>query len=235
MDLAKQEKISVLVVNYNQQKELNALISLLKPFLRGLNYEVIVFDASNNFKAKNDVKYYSLSKNVGYGTAINYLATKASGDHFLILNPDIELNGFLKPDFQKYLESDLKTVVISLGKAEKQYSVPLIAHFKGKKRFSGFSFLIASHAFKQLGGFDNSYFMYFEDDDLNIKLKRFGLKTMYLDKPLITHNKTYKNKTFKTRKKYYYDSQLIFLRKNHKIFYLLFYIPNRILSFLASV
>lgn len=234
MDLTKQEKISVLAVNYNQKQELNTLISSLNEFLVGLNYEVIIFDNSSNFLPKTNVKVFSIGKNIGYGTAIDYLATKATGKHFLIINPDVVFKGALKPSFISYLNSDLKTVVLSLGKGEKQYTLPFLVRFQNKKRFSGFAFLIAKHAFKQLGGFESSYFMYFEDDDLNLKLEKFGLKTLYLQKPLAVHKKTYKNENFKKRKKYYYDSQLIFLKRNHKLAYFFFYIPSKILSLISS-
>lgn len=234
MDSAKLEKISVLVVNYNQQQELNALIGSLDTFLKGLSAEVLVFDNSGDFKPKNGVKVYSVDKNIGYGTAINFLSTKASGKHFLILNPDVTFNRPFLKAFKKYLNASLKTAVLSLGKADKQYTVPFFVHFSSKKRFSGFAFLIAKHAFKQLGGFENSYFMYFEDDDLSLKLKKFGLKTLYLKKPTANHKKTYSNENFRKRKKYYYDSQLIFLKRNHKFFYFVFYIPTKILSYISG-
>jgi hypothetical protein len=229
MDLKKQ-KISVLVVNYNQDQNIHALLSNLKTFFKGLNYEVLVFDNSNTLKKSSDYKLFSLQKNIGYGSAINYLATKAIGDYFLITNNDLAYSGFFKKYFSDFLKTPVNVGVLSLDKAQKLYKAPILNLFSSKKRFSGHSFLVEKHVFKALGGFDNNFFMYLEDDDFAKELEKFDIKTEYLTKFVVNHTKQYRYLDAK-RRFYYYSSVIYYLKKHNKISYFIFFIPLSILKY----
>ena len=52
---------------------------------------------------------------------------------------------------------------------------------------SGSCFMVRRSAFDQVGGFDESYFMYFEDVDLGYRLARAGWKNEYLPQAFATH------------------------------------------------
>jgi len=51
----------------------------------------------------------------------------------------------------------------------------------------GANFFIRSEAFKQIGGFDPAYFMYYEDIDFCIRLRRTGWKIVFLPDAVIHH------------------------------------------------
>jgi N-acetylglucosaminyl-diphospho-decaprenol L-rhamnosyltransferase len=52
---------------------------------------------------------------------------------------------------------------------------------------SGACVLVRRSAFDQIGGFDESYFMYFEDVDLGYRLARAGWRNRYLPEAIVTH------------------------------------------------
>jgi N-acetylglucosaminyl-diphospho-decaprenol L-rhamnosyltransferase len=70
------------------------------------------------------------------------------------------------------------------------YRVPLSAA-DGQRQagwLSGACVLIRTDAFEQLGGFDNSYFMYFEDVDLGARLAAQGWLNVYLPEAQVMHS-----------------------------------------------
>lgn len=53
--------------------------------------------------------------------------------------------------------------------------------------FCGGSVIIRKDIFENLGGFDKSFFMYYEDVDLSLKMKRIGYKIVYEPKSVVFH------------------------------------------------
>lgn len=52
---------------------------------------------------------------------------------------------------------------------------------------SGACILVRRRAFDQIGGFDNEYFMYFEDVDLGFRLSRAGWRNVYVPSAEVVH------------------------------------------------
>ncbi len=87
---------------------------------------------------------------------------------------------------------------------------------------SGAFFLARKQVVDELGGFDETFFMYGEDIDLAYRMKEKGYKVMYYPKYHVTHlkyqsglKKGKKNTENKT-KKYFYDAMKIFYRKHYE-------------------
>ncbi|PIR42969.1 hypothetical protein COV24_04925 [candidate division WWE3 bacterium CG10_big_fil_rev_8_21_14_0_10_32_10] len=259
MDTLKQKtKISILIVNFKQSKQVVNLISKLKRDLTDYILEINIYDNTPNsllltllhlknvkpikfvhqsavLYKKDNIGIYKCGTNIGYSSAINYLASKSAGDLFIILNPDIKiLKNFSKP-ISFYKKAAITQPAFSLGEADKLYTVPFFTHlFNAKKRFSSYGFIVPRNLFNSVGGFDNRFFLYFEDDDFAYTLIRFGLKTKYPKNPYIAHLKTYTNISFIKRKSYYYDSLNFFLYKNKRLSYYLFYFPILFLKLLRG-
>lgn len=53
--------------------------------------------------------------------------------------------------------------------------------------FCGASVIIRKDIFNKLGGFDESFFMYYEDVDLSLRMKRMGWKIIYEPKSVVFH------------------------------------------------
>lgn len=227
---------SFLIVNYRQNIELKSLVNYINTNFK-YNFEILIFNNSrSNIKFSNaNIKVYSVNKNIGYATAIDFLATKAKYAYFYILNPDIKFIKNINSSLIKFSSLPLPYGVFSLAGADKTITTPLFSKFlSSTKRYSSFAFIVYKETFLVLGGYNPKYFMYFEDEDFNKKLNKFKIKTYYPKKPYVKHLKTYKNINLFKRKYHYYKSFLLFLKNNHFFTYLLFYIPLKILIWVCK-
>jgi GT2 family glycosyltransferase len=98
----KKEKInlSIIIVNYNLAKEIENCLDSLLPKIKQLyliNYEIIIIDNNSPDKQLADVqnkydndniKFYYLQENLGFGQACNFGYSKSSGKYLCFLNPD---------------------------------------------------------------------------------------------------------------------------------------------------
>ncbi|NTV41378.1 MAG: hypothetical protein HGA61_03845, partial [Candidatus Moranbacteria bacterium] len=83
---------------------------------------------------------------------------------------------------------------------------------------SGAAFLINADLFKEIGGFDENFFMYFEDVDLCLRLKRLGKKILLLSKSNVLHFGGRSSNNDLEKKRYYYESQDYYFKKHFGIF-----------------
>ena len=194
----RQPLVSIIIVTYHSEKYitdcLNSLAKITYP-----NYEIIIID--NN------------TKNLGYATANNLAALKAKGQYLFFLNPDTQVT----PDFLDYLVAKLEAnspiavvqpAVYLLKDKNKLNLTGKITHYLGMDwikdylssqkvksqfiySFSGSAFLIRKNIFLKLHGFDNKYFMYYEDSDLSWKINLAGQKIYFENKSIIYHDYKY--------------------------------------------
>ncbi len=227
---------SFLIVNYNSTENINRLITEIKQNF-SYPFEVLVFDNSVNFETSDkDIKVFNVGKNIGFGSAVNYLSIKSKYDYLFVLNPDIKITKSLDEVLEKFVDLPIEYAVFSLNKADKLYKTPFLGRFfDNDKRFSSNAFVVGSEYFKALGGFNNHYFMYFEDNEFAFALKKFNLKTFYPSKPYIEHLSNYNFVGGLKRKKLYYQSFLYYLKNNFKTSYFIFYIPLKIALILSKL
>ncbi len=155
--------------------------------------------------------------NIGYGAANNLaFASLSPHDFVLVLNPDVALDSNAIVAGVGYLQSDIKTVMVSPVAVNEQgaplylaYRYPSVAALglRGfattfiKKNFesvlaryefrscgdppfdgalekltlvSGCFMLTRGSTFRDVGGFDENFFLYFEDFDLALRISRLG-------------------------------------------------------------
>lgn len=79
---------------------------------------------------------------------------------------------------------------------------------------SGAAMFIRKEIFNQPGGFDEKFFMYFEDIDLCKRVRNLGYKVLYYPEFVIKHfgGKSFLDK--KEQKKYFYSSQDYYFKKH---------------------
>ena len=79
---------------------------------------------------------------------------------------------------------------------------------------SGGAMMIRRSLFSELGGFDENYFMYFEDVDLCLQAKKRGWKIAVCPEAKIFHKSGQSFSGKRKKKKYYYNSQSYYIKKN---------------------
>ena len=208
---------------------------------KNINFEIIV--VNNSAEKINEIPNIILiesSKNLGFGKGQNRGAKNAKGDFLWILNSDTEIidRGFRKVVDE--IKKDEKIGVIGvriLGEYSKPQSwsagiEPTIWHlirnnfgFSASRKIwnslkkrevdwvSGASLLVRRELFLKIGGFDEKFFMYFEDIDLCKRVRKAGYKVIYYPDFVIRHfgGKSFKDKEI--QKKYYYQSQDYYFQK----------------------
>jgi hypothetical protein len=194
------------------------------------------------------IKLVNSSKNLGFGTGGNLGAKKARGDLLFFLNPDAEIiSGSIEDIFKKFkLDKNLGIVGAGIfdkkGKKQKWSAGREISFFnlirnnlgfsKSQKIWnssketecdwvSGTALFIKRAVFEKLGGFDEDFFMYFEDMDLGKRARILGKKVVFYPDFKIFHKGGESWDNFKLQKKHYYNSMEKYLKKHSKIFSLL--------------
>lgn len=188
-----------------------------------------------------DVKAVSSGGNVGFGAANNLGAKLAKWEYLVFLNPDVEI---LSSKAEAVLEEFKKDesigaigvrLVTPEGKVQKWcagYEINIIDLARNNLGFpksqkiwkskikkeadwvSGTAFFISKKLFGEIGGFDENFFMYFEDIDLCKRIRNVGKKILYFPNFCVRHKSGESYQDKKTQKKDYYKSQEYYFKKH---------------------
>lgn len=169
----------------------------------------IIQKFTNNFSKK--IISVLNKDNLGYAQANNLAVELSNGEFIFILNPDTHVdNGFLEPlveEIQKKNVSavqplvylfDKKTINLS-GKVThflgfdwlKDFNQTIVPNAQQIFSFSGSGILINKRDFFSVNGFDEQFFMYYEDSDLSWKLNLIGKKILFTPKSVLYHDYKY--------------------------------------------
>lgn len=146
--------------------------------------------------------------NLGFASGSNLGAQRASGELLFFLNPDTELwpgaiaslvaeagsrpralitAKLMNPDGSVNacgLELHYTGLATCRGLGDDSAAYPGLHRVA---LLSGAAFVIAREVFNELGGFDDAYFMYFEDVDLSLRARLAGLALFCDGRALVTH------------------------------------------------
>lgn len=137
---------------------------------------------------------------IGYGRNVNFGARHSNGKYLLLLNDDV----FLDPGAVDALKREMvgsvgmvahllmypEGVIYHAGKArtpgergwghiDYRKHVPSITQPTEMENVCGASVLVRREAFYQIDGFDEEFFIYAEDDDFALRMRRAGWRIMY--------------------------------------------------------
>ena len=165
---------------------------LIKKNINNLkNFNTIIIDNSNCYKTYNlvkefkNIKYIKTTKNLGYGVANNIAIRNSETKYVLILNPDIVIDitsiqilfesikkyqnfGILAPSL--YDQNNIRRTNGSRSILKNKRISYVSSNFpNGDACYDyviGCAMLIEKQFFLNIGSFDETFFMYFEDNDL---------------------------------------------------------------------
>lgn len=187
------------------------------------------------------IKIINAGQNLGFGRGHNLGALQAQGEILWLLNTDTSVVSDniseVLDEFKNYPKIGIigPKLITEMGETQ-----PWIAGFepnlwdliknnlgikssrkiwesKEKKEadwVSGTSLFIRKDVFLKLGGFDERFFMYFEDIDLCKRIREAGYKVIYFPEFSVRHfgGKSFENSGL--QKKYYYQSQDYYFKKH---------------------
>jgi GT2 family glycosyltransferase len=232
-------ELSIIIVNYQSVGYLKKCVASVFDKAKNISFEIIVVNNSEDvINEISDIKIINSKENLGFGKGQNLGVKNASGEILWLLNADTEV---LSGDIQGIIREAQEKGVVgpklldNSGRAQSwsagveptiwdliKNNLGLKASRKvwqsPKKReadwVSGTSLFIRKDVFQKLGGFDEKFFMYFEDIDLCKRAREAGYKVIYFPEFIIRHfgGKSFENSAL--QKKYYYQSQDYYFEKH---------------------
>ncbi len=205
--------VSVVIVNYNSGSYAKICIeSLLKQ--QDVQLEIIIVDNSSKDDSiailsnafKSSITLIKSEENLGFARANNLGAAQAKGEFLLLLNPDTEISdshdianliGFIC----KHPQYGMVGPAIFEPRKSKQV-MPRLSYPASKKlKFTdnlkrlpgniawllGACLLFKRSVYQLIAGFDSDYFLYGEDADIGLKIRRAGFEIGYCDTVKIMH------------------------------------------------
>ena len=181
------KKITIILIAYKSEKLINAFVKKIPNTIK-----VIIIENSNNLllKRKIEKKYKNIKvyikKNEGVSASINYAVKKIKTEFFLQISPDIK---FDYKDINKFIEvaKKLDNKFSALGprflnvnnKSHKQINKNL--KIGSINSIHGSFMFINKKRFKEIDGFDNNFFLYFEETDYCKRASNVGLKAYQIN------------------------------------------------------
>ena len=199
-DKGEQRAVSVVVVAFHSIEPLRALLpNLQRARLSLLVRQVII--VNNSIEDAAEVRKLSLefdcqviqnNENLGYGTAANIGAAHATESFLLFLNPDVTVSSASIELLAYHARTNPKGVAFgptlmddgrlrSFKRVSRADPNPRPSSGSLRRKdiittawLSGCAMFVRSGAFHKAGGFDENIFLYYEDDDLCIRLRQQG-------------------------------------------------------------
>lgn len=161
-------------------------------------YKIIIVENSYDKSLKEIIKKkykkvdIYLKKNIGYGSAVNFASKKVKTKYFFVMNPDVKLQS----NTLKNLINAAKNIpnfgaIGPINANQKKKYKNIIV---GKKKLIAAAMLLQTRIFKKINGYDENFFLYFEDDDYFLRCDSLKLKLYFITNSCFDHVK-YQKKT----------------------------------------
>ncbi len=243
------DDLTLIVVSYRSEELILKNLDVLRKF------KVIIIDNSNSDKLESHIKKYKniilvrSEKNLGYGKAVNLGVSKAKTCFILHVSPDILLNEkSIKILFSNFPEDENNIGILGPSLFDKNMNrrtngtISYLKKLEGKKILNttnnipqgnmcceylvGCCYLMKKDFFTYLGGFDENFFMYFEDNDLCDRTVKNGKIIMEITSAKFIHleNSSSKKKKYTNHKLsiIHKVSSYVYLKKNVSVISLIF-------------
>ncbi|MFS8160573.1 MAG: glycosyltransferase family 2 protein, partial [Candidatus Roizmanbacteria bacterium] len=199
--------------------------------LAGFDGEVFVVDnASTQFNPPKRVSAIRNKNNQGYAFAANQAAVESTGGWLLFINPDVTLTDSLVKGM--IMEAQEKGYdACSPLSSSKGYLLPLPSPFEVISQYTPFGkvlisrstkatlfggcLLIKRSVFEEIGGWDEQFFLWFEDADLTKRLYDGGFNVGWLSTN-VHHfgGSSFENLTSEIKRKIFFHSLTQYARKH---------------------
>ena len=192
----KFEDITFIIVTYQSENVLYECLDSLPK-----NCKKIIVDNSNHINLEKDLKLkydnieVIMSKNVGMGAGNNIGLRLCKTNFAYILNPDTKMNEDTLHIFLKELENIKDFTLASPLNSDPKYpnykntlkKENTYKNIISVRSIDGFSMLINLKKFKDRNLFDENYFLYLENDDLCLRIKKNKEKIYIIKNSFINH------------------------------------------------
>tara|TARA_B100000767_G_C19677535_1_gene498035 strand:+ start:95 stop:940 length:846 start_codon:yes stop_codon:yes gene_type:complete len=244
------DKLTIILISYKSEKKIKTFIKEIPKDIK-----VVIVENSKNILLKKSIekKYKNITvfiqENNGVSASINFAVKKVKTKYFLQISPDIQfkfkqLNIFFK------IAKELNNKFSALGprflnvktKSHKQIKSDL--DIGSINSIHGSFMFINKKRFKEIKGFDENFFLYFEETDyckraLNIGFKAYQvneIKVKTKGRTVMVNSKKEKNDLANLLTWHFIWSKYYFTKKNYgSIISIILFIPILIRAFFKVI
>ena len=192
-----ESKIKLTTVVLISHRSKNLVLSFIKNLTQKI--QILIIDNSKDEDLKKEISKYQNIKiifmeNKGYGSAINYARTFIKTKYFFIFSPDVNnVSTKLISIFENKANMIKKFGAIGprfLNVKEKSHRQTDVKKKIGNiDSISGAAMFFDTNIFDDIGGFDENFFLYFEETDYCKRARKKGYKIYQLNNTKVGHNK----------------------------------------------
>jgi len=188
--------ITIVITSFKSDEKIEKCLNSIDS-----SYKVLVIENSNDGVFKNNIekKFKNAEcvltgENLGYGKANNIGLKRTNTKYALILNPDTTLDPSALENFFKVIKKIPDFAIIAPSIQEEKNAKNNVNNSNpiSVKSVKGFAMFLNMSEFKNVGFFDENFFIYFEEIDLckrltnnnkkiylvpNIRIKHFGAQS----------------------------------------------------------
>ena len=186
------KKITIVINTFKSEDKIHQCLDAISS-----EFKVIIIENSNDKNLKEilenkykNVECFLTGENLGYAKGNNLGLSKVKSQYALILNPDAIVE---KNTLNNFLVSAERLGDFSIIGPAKQDEFKNSDYLKNKNQIfevnsvKGFAMFLNLNQFKDIGFFDDNFFIYLEEIDLCLRLKKNN-KKIYLDKNILINH-----------------------------------------------
>ena len=237
--------LTIVINTFNSDEKIYSCLDTIHS-----DYKILIIENSNNlqFKKLIEKRYPNVTcelagDNLGYAKGNNLGLSKVNSKFALILNPDTSLDGDALNNFFVTAQKLEEFAIIAPAVQEKGDD----KKFKYNKdpieieNVKGFAMFLNIDQFKDIGFFDDNFFIYFEEIDLCRRLRKMK-KKIYLDQTIkinhiggSSHNQLINFEMELSRNWHWMWSTFYYHKKYYGFFIALLMVSRKFLSALIKV
>ncbi len=203
-------EVSAILVTYNSRPVLDGCLRSLQA-QEGIGLEILIVDNASEDGTADwlaerfpEIRLWRNRENVGFGRACNQGMREARGEVLLFVNPDLRfpepdavarLAGALRADPSLgavgpalYEEDGLRQPSTARSYPNERWTKGELGPLPGElAALLGACLALRAETAKSVGGFDEDFFLYGEDQDLCLRLRRKGLRLACLSEVRALH------------------------------------------------
>ena len=237
--------LTIVINTFNSDEKIYSCLDSINQ-----DYKILIIENSKNIKFKENIeKKYSnvvcelTGENLGYAKGNNLGLSKVKSSFALVLNPDTLMK---KKSIDNFFNTALKyddfAIIAPAVQEKKDFKMSEKNNNVFEvKSVKGFAMFLNLDKFKDVGFFDDNFFIYFEEIDLCRRLKQLN-KKIYLDSSIkidhmggSSHNQSIDFEMELSRNWHWMWSTFYYHKKYSGFFYAVIKISSKFFSALTKV
>jgi GT2 family glycosyltransferase len=231
-------QITIVITSYKSDEKIVKCLKSIKS-----KCKTIIIENSRNFSFKEKIEKNFTNtecviagENLGYAKGNNLGLSKVKTKYALILNPDAKLENNTLNNFFNIANTIKTFAIIGPAIQDEKNIKNNVTELTEVNSVKGFAMFLNLEEFKDVGFFDDNFFMYLEEIDLCKRLRKKN-KKIFLDPNILiyhqgggSHEKQYNFEMELSRNWHWMWSTFYFTKKHKGFLYALFNVSNKLTS-----